>query len=53
MKRLVILYVATLVVMVPLDFLFLGILARDFFKSQVGGVLGELNVVAAIAFYLV
>jgi uncharacterized membrane protein len=53
MQRLAILYAATLAVMVPLDFLFLGILARDFFKSQVGGALGELNIVAAIAFYLV
>ncbi len=53
MQRLAILYVATLAVMAPLDFLFLGVLARDFFKSQVGGVLGELNIAAAIAFYLV
>jgi uncharacterized membrane protein len=51
-KRYVILYLATLAVMVPLDFLFLGVLARDFFKSQVGGVLGDLNVVPAAAFYL-
>jgi len=52
MRRHAILYFATLAVMVPLDILFLGILAKDFFKSQVGGVLGDLNVAPAVAFYL-
>lgn len=52
MQRYVVLYLATLLVMVPLDVLFLGVLAKDFFKSQVGGVLGDLNIVPAIAFYL-
>jgi uncharacterized membrane protein len=52
MKRYIVLYLATLAVMLPLDFLFLGVLARDFFKSQVGGALGDLNIVPAIAFYL-
>lgn len=52
MKRYVILYLATLAVMVPLDFLFLGVLAKGFFKSQVGGALGDLNVAPAVAFYL-
>lgn len=53
MKRLAILYLATLAVMAPLDFLFLGVLAKDFFKAQVGGVLGNLNLTAAILFYLI
>jgi uncharacterized membrane protein len=52
MKRHVILYLATLAAMVPLDFLFLGVLAKDFFRSQVGGALGDLNIVPAVAFYL-
>jgi uncharacterized membrane protein len=52
MKRYVILYVATLAVLVPLDFLFLGVLAKDFFRSQVGGALGDLNVLPAVLFYL-
>ena len=53
MKRLAILYIATLAVMVPLDFLFLGVLAKDFFKAQVGGALGNLNLTAAMLFYLI
>ena len=53
MKRVAILYLATLAVMVPLDFLFLGVLAKDFFKAQVGGALGSLNVTAAVLFYLI
>ena len=52
MKRYAILYIATLAILLPLDFLFLGVLAKDFFKSQVGSVLGEVNVVAAVLFYL-
>lgn len=46
------LYLATLLVMVPLDFLFLGILAKDFFTSQVGDMLGEIRLAPAILFYL-
>ena len=52
MKRAVILYFATLIVMVPLDFLFLGVLAKDFFKAQVGPALGDINIAPAVAFYL-
>jgi uncharacterized membrane protein len=52
MKRYVILYLATLTVLVPLDFLFLGVLAKDFFKAQVGPALGDINAVPAILFYL-
>ena len=46
------LYLATLVVMVPLDFLFLGIVAKGFFTSQVGDMLGEIRLAPAILFYL-
>ena len=52
MKRAVILYFATLIVMVPLDFLFLGVLAKDFFKAQVGPTLGDVNLLPAVIFYL-
>ena len=52
MNRYAVLYLATLFVLVPLDFLFLGIVARDFFTSQVGNMLGELKLVPAVIFYL-
>ncbi len=52
MKRAVILYFATLVIMLPLDFLFLGVLAKEFFKAQVGPALGEVNILPAAIFYL-
>ena len=46
------LYLVTLLVIVPLDFLFLGVIAKDFFTSQVGSMLGEIKPVPAILFYL-
>ena len=46
------LYLVTLVVIVPLDFLFLGVVAKGFFTSQVGNMLGEIKLVPAILFYL-
>lgn len=52
MKRYIILYLATLLVMVPLDFLFLGVLAKDFFKATAGDALGDIRWGAAILFYL-
>jgi uncharacterized membrane protein len=51
LKRYVILYVITLVVLIPLDFLFLGAIAKPFFKAQVGDMLGDLNVLPAAVFY--
>jgi uncharacterized membrane protein len=42
----------TLLVIVPIDFLFLGIVAKDFFTSQVGNMLGEIRLGPAILFYL-
>ena len=53
MNRYVLLYLATLFVLVPLDFLFLGIVAKDFFTSQVGNMLGELKLLPAVLFYLI
>ena len=52
MNRYAVLYLVTLFVIVPLDFLFLGVVAKDFFTSQVGNMLGEIKLVPAILFYL-
>lgn len=52
MNRYVVLYLATLIVIVPIDFLFLGIVAKGFFTSQVGDVLGEIRPLPAVLFYL-
>ena len=53
MNRYAVLYLATLFVLIPLDFLFLGVVAKDFFTSQVGNMLGEIKLVPAALFYLV
>lgn len=52
MQRVAVLYLATLVVIVPIDFLFLGLVAKGFFTSQVGDMLGEIKLTPAILFYL-
>lgn len=52
MKRYVILYLATLLVLVPIDFLFLGFVAKDFFNAQVGDMLGDIRPLPAVLFYL-
>ena len=52
MNRYAVLYLVTLFVIIPLDFLFLGVVAKDFFTSQVGNMLGEIKLVPAILFYL-
>ncbi len=51
-KRYAILYLATLIVIIPIDFLFLGTIAKSFFTSQVGDMLGDIRIVPAILFYL-
>ena len=51
-NRYYVLYLATLLVIVPIDFLFLGVVAKGFFTSQVGGMLGEIKLVPAVLFYL-
>jgi len=51
-KRVAVLYLATLVVIVPIDFLFLGLIAKSFFTSQVGDMLGAIRLAPAILFYL-
>jgi uncharacterized membrane protein len=51
-NRYAVLYLVTLFVLIPLDFLFLGVVAKSFFTSQVGNMLGEIKLVPAILFYL-
>jgi uncharacterized membrane protein len=51
-KRYIALYLATLVVLVPIDFLFLGIVAKGLFTAEVGDMLGEIRPLPAILFYL-
>jgi uncharacterized membrane protein len=52
-KRYLIIYLATALVMLPLDLLFLGVLAKGFFVSQVGALLGEVRLAPAVLFYLI
>jgi uncharacterized membrane protein len=53
LKRYLFLYLATLIVFFPLDFLFLGTIAKSFFTAQVGDMLGEIRLAPAILFYLI
>ena len=52
MQRYAVLYLATLIVLIPVDFLFLGVVAKGFFTSQVGDMLGEIRLAPAVLFYL-
>jgi uncharacterized membrane protein len=52
LKRYLLLYLATLIVLIPLDFLFLGTFAKGFFTAEVGDMLGEIRGVPAVLFYL-
>jgi uncharacterized membrane protein len=52
LKRYGILYLATFLVLLPLDILFLGTIANSFFSSPVGEMLGEVRLAPAILFYL-
>jgi uncharacterized membrane protein len=51
-NRYAVLYLATLIVLLPIDFLFLGIVAKGFFAAQVGDMLGDIRPVPAVLFYL-
>ncbi|BAM89106.1 conserved membrane hypothetical protein [Bradyrhizobium oligotrophicum S58] len=53
MSRTVVLYLATLAVLLGFDIPFLAIVARGFFQSQVGDMLGEVRPLPAMLFYLV
>ena len=52
LNRNLILYLATLIVLIPIDFLFLGVVAKGFFTSEVGDMLGEIRPLPAALFYL-
>ena len=52
MNRYVVLYLATLVVLIPIDLLFLWFVAKGLFTAQVGDMLGEIRPVPAMLFYL-
>ena len=52
MSRYLVLHLTTLTVLAALDFLFLGIVAKGFFASEVGDMLGEIRPVPAVLFYL-
>lgn len=53
MSRYIVLYSATLVVLVVFDYLFLGIVTKGFMASEVGDMLGEVKPVPAVLFYLI
>lgn len=53
MSRTVVLYLATLAVLLGLDLPFLAVVAKGFFQSQVGEMLGEIRPAPAVLFYLV
>jgi uncharacterized membrane protein len=52
LQRYAVLYLATMIVLIPIDFLFLGTIAKGFFASQVGDMLGEIRLAPAILFYV-
>jgi uncharacterized membrane protein len=52
MSRHVVLYLATLAVLLGLDIPFLGLVAKGFFQAQVGDMLGEVRPLPAVLFYL-
>ncbi len=52
MQRYAVLYLATLNVLIPVDLLFLGTIAKAFFTAEVGDMLGDVRPAPAILFYL-
>lgn len=53
MKRYFLLYLMTLSVLLPIDLVFLGFIAKNFYASQVGDMLGPVRLAPAILFYLI
>lgn len=52
--KLIATYLATLAVFVVVDFIWLGFVARDFYRSSIGHLMGDgFNIPAAIVFYLI
>jgi len=52
LKWYAVLYLGTLIVFIPVDLLFLGTVAKGFFTSEVGDMLGEIRLAPAVLFYL-
>ncbi len=52
MQRYAVLYLATVIVLIPVDLLFLGTIAKAFFTAEVGDMLGDVRFAPAILFYL-
>lgn len=50
--QIVFLYLLTVPVFFAIDMLWLGLVAKDFYRNQIGFLMGEVNWVAAIIFYL-
>jgi uncharacterized membrane protein len=54
MKRFAIVYLSTLVILLPLDFLFLGVVGKKLFANNVGDmILATPRILPAVLFYLV
>lgn len=52
--KIVAVYVATLAVFVVVDLIWLGVVAKDFYRASIGHLMGDgFNIPAAIAFYLI
>ena len=51
--RTIILYVLTAVVFFAVDMVWLNLVAKDFYQNNLGHLLGEVNQLAAIVFYLI
>jgi uncharacterized membrane protein len=53
LKEMIILYSMTLVVFFVIDMIWLGLVAKDFYRRHLGGLMGQdVNWIAAILFYL-
>ncbi len=47
-------YLATLAVFVAIDIVWLGVVAKDYYRSSIGHLMGDgFNIPAAVAFYLI
>ncbi len=53
MQQFIIIYLVSVPVFFLIDMLWLGLIARNFYQNQIGHLLGEINWVAAILFYLI
>ena len=49
----ILLYLATVPVFFAIDMVWLGFVAKNFYQSQIGHLLGDVNWTAAVVFYLI